>query len=331
MSVTAREFTLTLSRPLVGAGEVTIELRNYGEDPHDLVVERSGTEVGRWGDLGPGAVGKKTLTLTLGQLPAPLLDRGPRAARHEGHAEGGGLAVELAERRSGKDRAKRRKKLTRKQKRAKCLKAAKGKRTSAKRRAAAKRCRRKYPLKKRVVKKPAAVRPQPVPPPPAPRPSAPSTINSPIAKYSGAFGVRQAERLLWRAGFGPSPGHAQALVNLGHERAVLSLTRPAGAPVLTGAAPTDGDGPLAPDDAWGHDHLWFLDRMVRTNQPLIERMTLIWHDWFATSTDGAEQRYMLDQNALFRRHALGSFRQLALDVTADPAMIQWLNQTENTR
>ena len=40
---------------------------------------------------------------------------------------------------------------------------------------------------------------------------------------------------------------------------------------------------------------------------------------------------MLDQNELFRRHALGSFRQLALDVTADPAMIQWLNQTENTR
>ncbi len=231
-----------------------------------------------------------------------------------------------------KTAAKRRKKLTRKQKRAKCLRVAKGKRTSAKRRAAAKRCRRKYPLKKPpVARKPAAVRPQPVPPPPAPRPSAPSTINSPIAKYSGAFGVRQAERLLWRAGFGPSPGHAQALANLGHERAVLSLTRPAGAPVLTGAAPTDDDGPLAPEDAWGHDHLWFLDRMVRTNQPLIERMTLIWHDWFATSTAGAEQRYMIDQNALFRRHALGSFRQLALDITADPAMIQWLSQTDNTR
>ncbi len=66
VSVTAREFTLTLSRPLVGAGEVTIELRNYGEDPHDLVVERSGTEVGRWGELGPGAVGKKKLSLSPG-------------------------------------------------------------------------------------------------------------------------------------------------------------------------------------------------------------------------------------------------------------------------
>ncbi len=51
---------------------------------------------------------------------------------------------------------------------------------------------------------------------------------------------------------------------MGLERAVLSLTRPAGAATLTGAAPTDGDGPLQPEDAWGHDHLWFLDRMVRS-------------------------------------------------------------------
>ena len=48
----------------VGAGEVTIELRNYGEDPHDLVVERSGAEVGRWGEIGPGAVSRKTLALS---------------------------------------------------------------------------------------------------------------------------------------------------------------------------------------------------------------------------------------------------------------------------
>lgn len=66
VSVTAREFYLTLSRPLVGAGQVTVELRNYGEDPHDLVVERSGTEVGRWGEIGPGGVQAKTLSLTAG-------------------------------------------------------------------------------------------------------------------------------------------------------------------------------------------------------------------------------------------------------------------------
>jgi uncharacterized protein (DUF1800 family) len=177
---------------------------------------------------------------------------------------------------------------------------------------------------------------QPIPPAPAP-PQAPApggiTLTSPVAIYSGPFGMRQAERLLWRAGFGPSPGHAQALAALGLHGAVAALTRPSGPPTLTGAPPTDEDGnPLAPEDAYGHDHLWWLDRMVRTDQPLVERMALVWHDWFATSNDGVgQQALMLQQNELFRRSALGSFAQLARDVTQDPAMIVWLNLNENSR
>ena len=42
--------------------------------------------------------------------------------------------------------------------------------------------------------------------------------------------------------------------------------------------------------------------MVRTSRPLVERMTLVWHDWFATSVDGVgSQKLMLDQNKLLRR------------------------------
>ena len=68
--------------------------------------------------------------------------------------------------------------------------------------------------------------------------------------------------------------------------------------------------------------------MVRTSRPLVERMTLVWHDWFATSNDGVgSQKLMLKQNKLFRSHALGSFEQLLLDVTRDPAMLLWLNGT----
>jgi uncharacterized protein (DUF1800 family) len=174
---------------------------------------------------------------------------------------------------------------------------------------------------------------QPTPPAPAQTSSAELRLDSPLAVYSGPFGVRQAERLLWRAGFGPSPGHAQALAAMGLHGAVASLTRPGGPPTLTGAEPIDGDGnPLVPEDAWGHDHLWFLDRMIRTDQPLVERMTLVWHDWFATSNAGVgQQNLMLAQNELFRRHALGSFDRLVHDVTADPAMIVWLNLDQNTR
>ena len=40
---------------------------------------------------------------------------------------------------------------------------------------------------------------------------------------------------------------------------------------------------------YGHDHLWWLDRMVRADHPLVERMTLVFHDWFATSNAGVDQ------------------------------------------
>jgi uncharacterized protein (DUF1800 family) len=153
-----------------------------------------------------------------------------------------------------------------------------------------------------------------------------------VAVYSGKFGVAQAERLLWRAGFGPRKGEAEALAARGLHGAVSSLTRP-GAEKLVGAAPTDEKGrPLAPYDAWGHDHTWWLDRMVRTSRPLVERMALVWHDWFATSNDGVgSQRLMLQQNQLFRDHAVGSFDKLLLAVTRDPAMLLWLNGSDNSK
>lgn len=150
--------------------------------------------------------------------------------------------------------------------------------------------------------------------------------------YTGRFDRDEAARLLWRAGFGARPGEVDATAAKGLRGAVLSLTRPP-ALQLSGPPPTDKDGvPIDPSGVWGHDHLWWLDRMVRTNQPLVERMTLVWHDWFATSNEGVgDRRLMLAQNRLLRRHALGSFESLLYAVTRNPAMLVWLNGNENTR
>ncbi|MGI9659809.1 MAG: DUF1800 domain-containing protein [Gaiellaceae bacterium] len=150
--------------------------------------------------------------------------------------------------------------------------------------------------------------------------------------YRGHFGRAEAERLLWRAGFGPRRGEAKKLSRKGLNRAVESLVKPRNQK-LVGPRPRDEDGrKLAPRDAYGHDALWWLDRMVRTSSPLVERMTLIWHDWFATSDDGVgSQRLMLRQNELFRRRALSSFQGLLLEVTRDPAMLIWLSGIQSTR
>jgi uncharacterized protein (DUF1800 family) len=138
--------------------------------------------------------------------------------------------------------------------------------------------------------------------------------------------------LLWRAGFGARPGEAEALARRGLDAAVHSLTRP-GPMQLVGPEPKDDRGlPLAPADAFGHDHLWWIDRMVRTTTPLVERMALIWHDWFATSNSSvASQRLMLQQNELFRSNALGSFDTLLKAVTTDPAMLIWLSGNQNVK
>jgi uncharacterized protein (DUF1800 family) len=153
-----------------------------------------------------------------------------------------------------------------------------------------------------------------------------------IAAYRGRFGAAEAERLLWRAGFGPRRGEAERLARLGLEGAVHHLVAPP-REKLVGPAPHDEKGrPLAPFDAWGHDHAWWLDRMVRTSRPLVERMTLVWHDWFATSNAGVgSQRLMLAQNQLFREHGLGSFHDLLGRVTTDPAMLLWLNGSDNSK
>ena len=162
------------------------------------------------------------------------------------------------------------------------------------------------------------------------RRSTSSTAALPV--YNGRFATEHAERLLWRAGFGPKPGQAEALAKGGMRAAVLSLTRPAQRS-LDGPAPQLETGkPLAPYDAWGNDVLWWLDRMVRTRAPLIERMTLTWHDWFATSNEGVNsQRLMINQNRTQRRLCLASFPQMLTAMTIDPAMQIWLSLAGSTK
>ncbi len=190
---------------------------------------------------------------------------------------------------------------------------------------------KKVAVKKKVTPKQAlptaATPPMTTPiagPPPVP-PQDPPAAPDPLV-HQGTFGAREAERLLWRAGFGPRPGDAAALAGLGLDGAVRSLTRPSGAATLSGPVPNADGAPLAPEDQYGHDHLFWLDRMVRSDQQLVERMALLFHDWFGVSTDGVGQtNLMLGHIDLYRRLCLGSFRDLLLEVTRDPAMLLFLS------
>ena len=67
-------------------------------------------------------------------------------------------------------------------------------------------------------------------------------------------------------------------------------------------------------------------RMVTTQRPLEEKMTLFWHGLFATGFNKCDDpRVITKQINMFRRHGLGSFRELLVELSRDPAMIYWLD------
>jgi uncharacterized protein (DUF1800 family) len=74
--------------------------------------------------------------------------------------------------------------------------------------------------------------------------------------------------------------------------------------------------------------LW-IDKMVNDKAQLTEKMTLFWHGHFASRSPIAE--FTLNQNNLFRKHALGSFRELVQLVAKDPSMLQFLNNQQNQK
>jgi hypothetical protein len=57
VQVVAQEFRYSLSRQTIKAGWAIVELRNGGEDAHDLRMQRvGGTRVYAWPDVEPGGV-----------------------------------------------------------------------------------------------------------------------------------------------------------------------------------------------------------------------------------------------------------------------------------
>jgi uncharacterized protein (DUF1800 family) len=77
---------------------------------------------------------------------------------------------------------------------------------------------------------------------------------------------------------------------------------------------------------------WWLYAMLNGDHPLREKLTLFWHNHFATSI-GKVQRplLMFNQNCVLRRHALGKFGPLLLDMSRDAAMLVWLDSNSNLK
>jgi uncharacterized protein (DUF1800 family) len=76
---------------------------------------------------------------------------------------------------------------------------------------------------------------------------------------------------------------------------------------------------------------WWVGNLVNQDRSIREKMTLFWHNHFATEmNDVSNAQYIYKHHHLLRTSALGNFKTLTKNVTLDPAMLVYLNGQLNT-
>ena len=136
--------------------------------------------------------------------------------------------------------------------------------------------------------------------------------------------------LMRRAGFGATRDELEKLVPVGYEAVVERLLHPDNARTM----PEDlirryhvDQSELRQLDSAAANWMY---RMITTDSPLEEKLALFWHGLLATGYSKLNQaRCLLNQIDMFRRHGLGSFRTLLVELSKDPAMIIWLDNHDN--
>ncbi len=143
----------------------------------------------------------------------------------------------------------------------------------------------------------------------------------------------QVAHLLRRAGFGATEAELDQYTALGFAGAVDRLINPE---VVDDSAADLQLTPLAGtlDDPKKIEpaKFWWLNRMLYTQRPLQEKVTLFWHNHFATANSKvANAILMLQQIQLFRDAGLGNFESLLQKVTRNPATLIWLDNRLNRK
>lgn len=133
-----------------------------------------------------------------------------------------------------------------------------------------------------------------------------------------------AAHLYRRAGFGATPQELDRAREQGLEATVAGLIDYEG---VDNSALEARLAALGPEPTTAIEIVtWWLTRMVFTARPLEERMTFFLHDHFATGLRKVQRAdWMLGQNRLLRKFALGDFTDLTIEVSRDPAMLIWLD------
>src|SRR5215467_15658963 len=174
---------------------------------------------------------------------------------------------------------------------------------------------------------------------------------------AGHASNRQIEHLLRRAGFGARPDELDSYTQSSFLEIVETLIDYEDVPDTVdvmigkpGYVNVTTTGVFSPQSNIGHARQRWLFRMIHSDRPLQEKMTLFWHNHFATgytkiagalgATEGT--RYLAAKSSedpgkvrgqieMLRDNALGNFRDILLEIAKDTAMLVWLDGRTNTK
>jgi uncharacterized protein (DUF1800 family) len=158
-----------------------------------------------------------------------------------------------------------------------------------------------------------------------------------IAQFTGRWNAQTARHLARRAMFGATEAQIAQLAGMTITQAVDLILQDVPLPeppldITTGQTWHNKPFVDGATDARYYNYLraWWIGLMVNQPPSVWEKMTLFWHNHFVSdrATVG-DSRYLYQQNALFRRSALGNFRTLCRDITIDPTMLRYLNGNTN--
>jgi uncharacterized protein (DUF1800 family) len=137
-----------------------------------------------------------------------------------------------------------------------------------------------------------------------------------------SWNAENAAHLLRRTGFGTTSAQVAQAVKAGMEKTVSRILKPAKC----------NDKLPKGLESFEDLQAWWVDLMLQSKSPFLERMVLFWHNHFATGfSKVGDVGTMHRQNQIFRRNALGSFRSMLNDVSKDPAMLIWLDNNTNVK
>ena len=171
-------------------------------------------------------------------------------------------------------------------------------------------------------------------------------VGAGLDPYAGPWGFEQAAHLLRRTIFSPTYAQMKTVADMGLPATIdqLLADQPMPDPPLNHNFAGDPYVPIGEtwiDAAYQIGfankfyrfqslYAWTAGNLLQEGISLREKMTLFWHNHFVTAEIN-DPKYTYRYITLLRSQALGNFRQLAKDVTIDPAMLRYLNGNENTK